>query len=84
MRCREGLYGVGKKHGVECIEEGPWTCSPLCDDDPPIHFRWPEYVTTERGEEWWIPTLPDDGGDWAKTHRSCGTGNKTTFKLPDM
>ena len=22
----------------------------------PIHFRWPEYVTTPRGEEWWIPT----------------------------
>ncbi len=21
----------------------------------PIHFRWPEYVTTARGEEWWIP-----------------------------
>jgi aminobenzoyl-glutamate utilization protein B len=23
---------------------------------PPIDLRWPEYVTTERGEEWWIPT----------------------------
>ena len=23
---------------------------------PPIHYRWPEYVTTARGEEWWIPT----------------------------
>jgi aminobenzoyl-glutamate utilization protein B len=22
---------------------------------PPIHYRWPEYVTTARGEEWWIP-----------------------------
>jgi aminobenzoyl-glutamate utilization protein B len=21
----------------------------------PIHFRWPEYVTTARGEEWWLP-----------------------------
>ncbi|MSP83584.1 MAG: amidohydrolase [Alphaproteobacteria bacterium] len=21
----------------------------------PIHFRWPEYVTTPRGHEWWIP-----------------------------
>ena len=20
--------------------------APLCDYDPPIHFRWPEYVTT--------------------------------------
>jgi aminobenzoyl-glutamate utilization protein B len=22
----------------------------------PVDFRWPEYVTTVRGEEWWIPT----------------------------
>ena len=28
---------------------------PLCDYPPPIHFRWPEYVTTARGEDWWIP-----------------------------
>ena len=31
---------------------------PLCDYDPPIHFRWPEYVTTARGRDWWIPTRP--------------------------
>ena len=29
--------------------------SPLCDYDPPIDFRWPEYITTERGRQWWIP-----------------------------
>ncbi|MFD1880502.1 amidohydrolase [Paracoccus pacificus] len=29
---------------------------PLCDYDPPIHFRWPEYVTTHRGRDWWIPS----------------------------
>lgn len=28
---------------------------PQCDYDPPIHFRWPEYVTTARGHDWWIP-----------------------------
>ncbi|WP_426129214.1 amidohydrolase [Pararhizobium sp. PWRC1-1] len=28
---------------------------PLCDYEPPIHFRWPEYVTTARGRDWWIP-----------------------------
>jgi aminobenzoyl-glutamate utilization protein B len=22
----------------------------------PLDFRWPEYVTTARGQEWWIPT----------------------------
>jgi aminobenzoyl-glutamate utilization protein B len=30
--------------------------APLCDYDPPIHFRWPEYVTTPRGRDWWIPS----------------------------
>ena len=35
-----------------------WT-SPLCDYPPPIHFRWPEYIETPRGRDWWIPsTLP--------------------------
>jgi aminobenzoyl-glutamate utilization protein B len=29
--------------------------APLCDYEPPIGFRWPEYITTERGREWWIP-----------------------------
>jgi aminobenzoyl-glutamate utilization protein B len=29
--------------------------APLCDYDPPIDFPWPEYVTTARGEGWWIP-----------------------------
>ena len=32
--------------------------APLLPSDfkPPIDLRWPEYVTTVRGEEWWIPT----------------------------
>lgn len=30
--------------------------APLCDYDPPIHFRWPEYVETRRGRDWWIPS----------------------------
>ena len=30
--------------------------SPLCDYEPPIHFRWPEYVTTIRGRDWTIPS----------------------------
>lgn len=29
---------------------------PLCDYEPPIHFRWPEYITTARGTDWWIPS----------------------------
>ena len=32
---------------------------PQCDYPPPIHFRWPEYVETPRGRDWWIPaTMP--------------------------
>lgn len=29
--------------------------APLCDYEPPLDFPWPEYITTARGEEWWIP-----------------------------
>lgn len=25
------------------------------DFNPPVDLRWPEYITTARGEEWWIP-----------------------------
>ncbi|MEX2426129.1 MAG: amidohydrolase, partial [Thermomicrobiaceae bacterium] len=30
---------------------------PLLGSDfvPPVDLRWPEYVQTVRGEEWWIP-----------------------------
>ena len=30
--------------------------APLCDYEAPIDFRWPEYVTTPRGRDWWIPS----------------------------
>jgi aminobenzoyl-glutamate utilization protein B len=32
--------------------------APLLPKDftPPVHLRWPEYVQTPRGQEWWIPT----------------------------
>jgi aminobenzoyl-glutamate utilization protein B len=26
----------------------------------PTEFRWPEYMTTTRGREWWIPTTERD------------------------
>jgi len=35
--------------------DGETWMPPLCDYDPPIHFRWPEYVETARGRDWWIP-----------------------------
>jgi aminobenzoyl-glutamate utilization protein B len=36
--------------------------APLLPKDfaPPVDLRWPEYVTTARGEEWWLPT-PREG-----------------------
>jgi aminobenzoyl-glutamate utilization protein B len=35
---------------------------PLLERDfrPPIDYRWPEYVITARGEEWWIPASADE------------------------
>jgi aminobenzoyl-glutamate utilization protein B len=37
---------------------GPGWTGPLLPADfaPPVDLRWPEYVTTERGREWCIPT----------------------------
>ncbi len=36
--------------------------APLLPPDfaPPINFPWPEYISTVRGDEWWIPTTDDD------------------------
>jgi aminobenzoyl-glutamate utilization protein B len=35
--------------------------APLLPPDfaPPIDYRWPEYVTTARGADWWIPAAAD-------------------------
>ena len=30
---------------------------PLCDYNPPVQFRWPEYVQTVRGRDWIIPSF---------------------------
>jgi len=45
---------VGRTGGVG----GPGWVGPLlpADFDPPVDLRWPEYVTTPRGDEWCIPT----------------------------
>jgi aminobenzoyl-glutamate utilization protein B len=53
---RERTGGVG----------GAGWAGPLlpADFDPPVDLRWPEYVTTPRGEEWCIPT----------PHRGTGAG----------
>lgn len=33
---------------------------PPCDCPPPINFHRPEYVTTPRGRDWWLPALMQD------------------------
>jgi len=40
--------------GARCI-------APLLPRDfaPPLDYRWPEYVTTVRGSDWWIPAAPE-------------------------
>lgn len=36
---------------------------PLCDYPAPVGFRWPEYVETPRGRDWWIPSgAPEQTG----------------------
>jgi aminobenzoyl-glutamate utilization protein B len=38
-----------------------WVAPLLAPDfPPPVDLRWPEYVQTVRGEEWWIPTPASD------------------------
>ena len=38
--------------------------APLLPSDfaPPVDLRWPEYIQTVRGEEWWIPTPANGSG----------------------
>ena len=46
-----------------------WVASLLPKDfKPPIDLRWPEYIQTARGEEWWIPT-----GDRLRRRRAALT-----------
>jgi aminobenzoyl-glutamate utilization protein B len=41
-----------------------WVAPLLPRDFPaPVDLRWPEYITTVRGEEWWIPTPTHGHGE---------------------
>jgi aminobenzoyl-glutamate utilization protein B len=37
--------------------------APLLPTDfaPPVDLRWPEYIQTQRGVEWWLPTTTNFG-----------------------
>ena len=54
QRPRSRLGGVG----------GTKWMAPLLPKDfpPPVDLRWPEYIQTARGEEWWIPTPATGSG----------------------
>jgi aminobenzoyl-glutamate utilization protein B len=41
--------------------EGARFVAPLLPRDftPPLDYRWPEYVTTARGSDWWIPAAAE-------------------------
>jgi len=40
-----------------------WMAPPLPKEfRPPADLRWPEYVQTPCGEEWWIPTPASGSG----------------------
>jgi aminobenzoyl-glutamate utilization protein B len=40
-----------------------WVAPLLPEDfDPPVDLRWPEYITTVRGEEWFLPTPKSGSG----------------------
>ncbi len=41
-----------------------WVAPLLSDDfEPPVDLRWPEYIETPRGREWWIPTSNESAAE---------------------
>ncbi len=61
----EALLSAAKAEFVERTGGGiggsRWQ-APLLPEDfkVPHDFRWPEYISTARGEEWWIPARADE------------------------
>jgi aminobenzoyl-glutamate utilization protein B len=57
---KPGELAAAKKEFAERTGGGiagkRWVAPLLPKNFPaPIHYRWPEYVSTQRGNEWWIP-----------------------------
>jgi len=53
---RQAAMDEFRTRTVGGVRASQWI-APLCDYDPPIHFRWPEYIATPRGRDWWIPNF---------------------------
>ncbi len=52
---RSEMWAAFKTRTGGGVDGDQWI-APLCDYEPPIDFRWPEYITTPRGFDWWIPS----------------------------
>ncbi|SEF02505.1 aminobenzoyl-glutamate utilization protein B [Rhizobiales bacterium GAS188] len=63
----EGAQGEFKERTGGGIGGTKWV-APLLPKDfkPPVDLRWPEYIQTVRGAEWWIPTPSNGSGNGEK------------------
>jgi aminobenzoyl-glutamate utilization protein B len=55
LESRETLARARDEHHRRRKEWGDLPPMLKPDFEPPVSFRWPEYVQTRRGREWWIP-----------------------------
>lgn len=60
LRSPDLLAQAAREHHDRRREAG--ALEPLLSKDftAPLHARWPEYITTPRGRDWWIPTPPEE------------------------
>lgn len=63
MRTPETLQQAAGEHQQRRAEAGDTPALLPSDFTAPIDYRWPEYVTTPRGREWWIPTSDEESGE---------------------
>lgn len=55
MRTPETLQRARAEHQRRKADAGLLAPLLAADFEAPVDFRWPEYITTARGHEWWIP-----------------------------
>jgi aminobenzoyl-glutamate utilization protein B len=56
----ETLAAAAEEHERRRREAGDLAPLLPADFTAPVDLRWPEYVTTARGREWWIPTTQQE------------------------
>ncbi len=60
FRSPEVLAEAASEHQQRRAEAGDLEPLLPADFSAPVSARWPEYVTTARGRDWWIPTAPEE------------------------